>query len=110
MIYKPKSVSVFSLLQASIPDASLFNAYNNAEMCQSITSRDPDDVSYIIYSEFNNQQTVHYKESETTKTAYGRRRRREDHSTDPNHPAFDGRIIGGTVANIKRTFHFYSLI
>ena len=92
----------FSLLQTSIPDASLFNAYNNVEMCQSITSRDQDDVSYIIYSEFNNQQIVHYKESNTTKNAYRMRRRREDHSTDPNHPAFEGRIIGGTVANIKR--------
>ena len=99
-------------MQASIPDASLFNAYNNAEMCESITSRDPDDVSYIVYSEFNKQQIVHYNEAKTTKSSYGRRKRREDHSTDPNHPAFDGRIIGGTVANIKRNLSklFFGLI
>ena len=77
-------------------------------MCPSITSSVPDDVSYIVYSKFNDQQIVDYKAvnqssaTKTTKAVYARRQRREDHSTDPTHPAFDGRIIGGTVANIKR--------
>ena len=30
------------------------------------------------------------------------RRRRDDHSTNQSHPAFDGRIINGDIANIKR--------
>ena len=30
------------------------------------------------------------------------RRRRDDHSTNQTHPAFDGRIINGDIANIKR--------
>jgi len=45
----------------------------------------------------------------TNKTSNNLRSRRDDHSTNHDHPAFDGRIIDGDIANIKQYPFFVAL-
>ena len=86
-----------------MPLSDQFSTLSHSSICQDLSNITLSNVEYLISSDGHNYDHIVFNKNETTR----RRRRSSDNLTD-NHgqPPFQGRVIGGEIANIKSEFNF----
>ena len=85
----------------TIPDPDDIPFYNHLDLCRNIDDLYAGDVSYTLIRSPTNQTRVVHSNNVTTQSVIRKRKKRWDHSTDPDSPLFESRIINGDIANIK---------